>query len=174
VPPQEISLNTSFQLGSRITVDLFGFGQLGHKLVDNQALALAEDALWGACTEIDNAMRAWREAGADENAVPGFRALDIARCDSGANPDTEDWYDDGDYFRWQSAAVQYRLPENILPSAIRQATVQLRLQNLALFTDFNGTDPDAIRGTGAQGAFRRVGFVLPQPRQYQLNVRLSF
>jgi len=174
VPPQEFSLNTSFQLGSRFTIDLFGFGQFGHKLVDTQALQLAEDALWGACVDIDQAMAAWRDAGADENNVPAFRAGDIARCDSGANPDTEDWYDDGDFFRWQSAALQYRLPEDWLPIGIRQATVQLRAQNLAIFTDFNGTDPDAIRGSGAQGSFRRVGFIMPQPRQYQLNIRLGF
>jgi len=175
IPPQEISVNSSFGIGSRLNVDLFGYGQFGHVLLDNQALTLAEDGLWPACVETTALMDAWRDAGSDPDAIPQeLTALDIARCDVGQNPDTRDWYDEGDYFRFSSASAQYRLPEDWLPGMLTGATVQFQVLNLNLWTDFDGTDPDAIRGAGTQQRFRETGFLLPLPRTYSLNIRLNF
>jgi TonB-linked SusC/RagA family outer membrane protein len=180
-PPQEISISSSFGIGSRLQVDLFGYGQFGHTILDTQALTLAEDGLWPTCTPVNNVMNAWRAAGSDETMVPTTQsdgtpltALDIARCDAVGNPDTRDWYQDGDFFRFSSASLQYRLPEEWLPGAISGATLQFQALNLNLFTDFEGTDPDAIRGAGSQSRAREVGFLLPLPRTYSLNVRLNF
>jgi len=174
-PPNEISIGTTFGIGSRLQVDLFGLGQWGHVLLDTQGLRLAENGLWPACVGVNELMTAWRDAGSDPNAVPQeLTALDIAQCDEAGNPDTRDWYDRGDYFRFQSASLQYRVPEDWLPSAIRAATVQFQALNLNLFTDFNGTDPDAIRGAGTQQRAREVGFLQPLPRTYSLQVRLNF
>jgi TonB-dependent SusC/RagA subfamily outer membrane receptor len=174
-PPQEISISTTVGIGSRLTLDLFGYGQFGHIMLDNQALTLAEDGLWPACIRTNELMDAWRLAGSPEDAVPNeLTALDIARCDAQQNPDTRDWYDGGDFFRFSSASLQYRVPEDWLPSAIKGATIQAQALNLNLWTDFAGTDPDAIRGAGSQQRARETGFLLPLPRTYQLNVRLNF
>lgn len=174
-PPQELSVSTTFGIGSRLQLDLFGYGQFGHTLLDTQALTLAEDGLWPACVGVNELMNAWRAAGSDPAAVPQeLTALDIAQCDAVGDPDTRDWYDSGDFFRFSTASLQYRVPEDWLPGAIRAATVQFQALNLNLFTDFNGTDPDAIRGAGSQSRAREVGFLQPLPRSYALNIRLNF
>jgi len=174
-PPQELSIGTSFGIGSQIQIDLFGYGQFGHTILDTQALTLAEDGLWPACNNVNELMNAWRAAGSDPGAVPQeLTALEIARCDAVGNPDTRDWYQPGDFFRFSSASLQYRVPTDWLPGAIGGATVQFQALNLNLFTDFEGTDPDAIRGAGSQSRARETGFLLPLPRTYSLNVRLNF
>ncbi len=180
-PPQELSISSSFGIGSRLQLDLFGYGQFGHVLLDNQALTLAEDNLWPACVPVNDVMDPWELAGSDESAIPTTKsdgtpltALDIARCWGSGNPDTRDWYQPADFFRFASASLQYRLPEDWLPGAITGATVQLQALNLNLFTDFEGTDPDAIRGAGTQSRGRETGFLLPLPRTYSLNIRLNF
>jgi TonB-dependent SusC/RagA subfamily outer membrane receptor len=173
--PQEISIGTSFGLFNRLNIDLFGYGQLGHILLDGQAQDAAEDGTWPGCVDVAVAMDAWREAGSPEDMVPQIPTRDIALCDgNGSLAQPRDWYDEGDFFRFSSAAASYRIPENILPSSITGATIQFRVQNLNLWTDFNGTDPDAIRDSGVQQAFREAGFIMPLPRTYSLNLRVNF
>ncbi len=173
--PQELSVGTSFGIGNRLNIDLFGYGQFGHYLLDGQAQDAAEDGTWPGCVEVVEAMAAWRAAGEPANAIPQLPTKEIALCDGAdglAQP--RDWYDAGDFFRFSSVSAQYRLPEGMLPGSIAGATLQFRVQNLNLWTDFNGTDPDAIRGSGVQQAFREAGFVMPLPRTYSLNLRLNF
>lgn len=174
IPPKEISVNTSFGIGNRLSVDLFGYGQWGHFLLDTQAYTAAGAQLWPGCEDVFMAMEAWRDAGSPEDQVPAFKASEIARCDDEDYVNNQDWYDEGDFFRFSSVAARYRIPENWLPAAMSAATVQFRVQNLNLWTDFNGTDPDAIRGAGTQQQFREAGFVMPLPRTYSLNLRVNF
>jgi hypothetical protein len=175
VAPYELSVSTSFGIGDRLTLDFFGYGQFGHILVDGQAVSYSEDGLWPACIRVNELMDAWRLAGSDEAAVPQeLTAQQIGRCDAVGDPDTRDWYDAADFFRFSSASAQFRLPESWLPGVITGATVQLQALNLNLFTDFVGTDPDAIRGAGLQQRSRALGFIIPLPRTYSLNVRLNF
>jgi len=175
IPPQEVSVNTSFQIGSSLTLDFFGYGQFGHFLLDGQALESAQDGLWPACVRVNELMTAWRDAGADPAAVPQeLTAGEIGRCDAGGDPANEDWYEKGDYFRFSSASARYRIPTDWLPGGISQASIQFQALNLNLFTDFSGTDPDAIRGAGRQQRFRETGFIIPLPRTYSLNLRLNF
>jgi TonB-linked SusC/RagA family outer membrane protein len=173
IPPQEISINSNFGIGDRLNIDIFGYGQFGHVLLDGQAVNAAANRVWPGCVDVLEAMDAWRDAGSPDDAIPQFPAQEIGRCDAD-NTQTRDWYDDGDFFRLSSIAAQYRMPREWLPGAFTGATVQFRIQNLNLFTDFIGTDPDAIRGAGLQQQFREAGFVLPLPTTYQLNVRLNF
>lgn len=175
VAPYELSVGTSFGIGNRLTLDFFGFGQFGHVLVDGQAVSYSEDGLWPACVRVNELMDAWRAAGADETAVPQeLTAGEIGRCDEVGNPDTRDWYDNADFFRFSSASAQFLVPDTWLPGVFTGATVQFQALNLNLFTNFNGTDPDAIRGAGLQQRSRALGFIIPAPRTYSLNVRLNF
>ena len=104
-----------------------------------------------------------------------FTAGQIALCDGeGGYAQPRDYYDDGDFFRFSSISAQYRMPESWLPSTLTGATLQFRVQNLHLFTDFLGTDPDAIRDSGQQQRFREAGFIMPLPRTYAMTIRLNF
>jgi len=100
----------------------------------------------------------------------------IARCAEPyrSNGDTQntDWAEKGNYFRLQSANVSYRVPETWLPTGT-SATVRLQATNLFLISDFSGLDPDALINPGTQTA-RGGGYILPPPRTYSLNVRVTF
>ena len=167
-PPHEASVGASVTLFNRLTVDGFGVAQFGQWIYDDLAQEMAEDQLWPPCMEIDARVQA-----GDYADIP---TLWIARC---AEPyasdninDNQDWAEKGDYFRMQSMNVSYRVPERWLPAG-SNATVRLQATNLFLITNFSGLDPDALINPGAQTA-RGGGYILPTPRTYSLNIRVTF
>ncbi|MCI0437270.1 MAG: TonB-dependent receptor [Gemmatimonadetes bacterium] len=163
-PPHEISLGATVTLFNRLTVDAFGVGQYGHVLYDDLAQEMAEDGLWPGCYPINARVNA--------GDLAGLTAREIGRC-SEDFADNEDWVEDADYFRLQSATVSYRLPEQWLPGSFTAATIQLQATNLFTITNFSGLYPDALLRPIEQTA-RGAGYILPPPRTYTINVRLNF
>lgn len=165
-PPHEIGLGATLTLFDRLTFDAYGVGQYGHMLYDDLAQELAQDGLWPGCWEINERVKA------DDFADIPTR--DIWRCseDYGAFRN-ESWFEKADYFRLQTASLRYRLPESWMPGNIASATLQLRATNLFTLTGFSGLYPDALLRPTEQTA-RGNGYLLPPPRTYTLNLRVTF
>jgi len=95
--------------------------------------------------------------------------------------------EDADMVRWREVSVSYRVPP-AWSSAIRaqDLTVTLSGRNLAVWTHYSGTDPEANEiarcgGAGEAGNGLQCNFVdatemftLPLPRRFGLSVRMVF
>ncbi len=163
-PPHEIALGTTVTLWDRVTLDAYGIGQYGHVLYDDLAQELAVDGLWPACWPINEAVKA--------GEISDLTAGEIARCSEDYS-DNEDWIEDADYFRLQSASISYQVPVEWLPRQFTGAAIQLRGTNLFTITDFSGLYPDALIRPAQQTA-RGAGYILPPARRFTLNLRLNF
>ena len=172
-PPHEFSVGASVTLYDRLTLDVFGLGQFGHVLLDDQAQELAAEGLWPECVDVDTAVEAWFSDGRPEGGLGSITAGEIAQC-SRRYSGNSDWVFSADYFRIQSATASYRIPEDWLPGGLDGATIQLQARNLALFTDYPGSDPDALLQASTFTLGRVSGYTLPLPRTYSMNVRLTF
>jgi hypothetical protein len=113
----------------------------------------------------------------DTGAPLEYTAEKIAQCSGIGDLEilNEDWTFDGDFFRIQSAALTYQLPDDWLPKPFTGITAQFRVTNLALFADYpTGMDPDALVGAAINELDRFGGLTVPPPRTYSLNLRFNF
>jgi TonB-dependent starch-binding outer membrane protein SusC len=93
----------------------------------------------------------------------------------------------GDFLRWRELGVTYRVPDGVGGRAgLEDMTVTLTGRNLAVWTSYGGSDPEASAmsrcGAGGEGASAiecnfldaTDTFTLPLPRRFALSVRLVF
>ena len=81
----------------------------------------------------------------------------------------------GDYIRLRELSATYTLPARMTArwGRISNMSVGLALQNIALWTDYEGEDPEVIQNPNAD--FNRTDFfTLPNPKRAILRVNLSF
>lgn len=83
--------------------------------------------------------------------------------------------EDGSFIRWRELTVSYDLPANIanLVSADR-ARLTLGGRNLALITDFSGTDPEANIQGGQDNFVRNVAFEVGVPQTFFGELSVTF
>jgi TonB-dependent starch-binding outer membrane protein SusC len=83
------------------------------------------------------------------------------------------YYQPGDHVRFREASVSYTLPRDVAQRfRASNAVVTLAGRNLALWTDYEGEDPEVL---GAITSFSRNDFLtLPQPRRWSVRVNLNF
>ena len=91
----------------------------------------------------------------------------------GASAVNAAYYQPGDHVRFREFSVSYTLPRDVAERfRAAGATVTLGGRNLALWTDYEGEDPEVL---GAQTSFSRNDFLtLPQPRRWSARVNLTF
>jgi hypothetical protein len=85
----------------------------------------------------------------------------------------------GDFVRFRELSLSYTLPAAgfLRRAGVDGGTVGLAFQNLALWTDYQGADPEVVSATQNNGAgqFSRSDFLtLPNPKRTLLRVNLSF
>jgi TonB-linked SusC/RagA family outer membrane protein len=95
---------------------------------------------------------------------------------SNVNDAREAYIEKADFIRLREVAIGYTLPRSLLGklgNRISGATFTLAAQNLALWTDYSGPDPEVISAAGAQ--FDRTDFLtLPNPRRFVLKTNFTF
>jgi hypothetical protein len=101
-----------------------------------------------------------------------------------AKPHNSDfWIGKADFWKLRTVAVTYELPASLVSQFASRATVTLAGSNLALWTDYDGLDPevedfqDRAEGgiyDGATDYGRREYYNLPSPRTYLLSFRVTF
>ncbi len=83
------------------------------------------------------------------------------------------YYEDGDHVRFRELTLSYTLPGEFSGRfGARSATVSLGMRNVALWTDYNGFDPEVL---GANTDFSRNDFLtVPQPKRLVARVNVTF
>ena len=110
------------------------------------------------------------------NPTPGQPAF----VQENGNPTTVDevreaYLQPGDFIRLRELSATYTLPARLTArwGRISNMSVGLALQNVALWTDYEGEDPEVIQAPN--GDFNRTDFfTLPNPKRAILRVNLSF
>lgn len=81
----------------------------------------------------------------------------------------------GDFIRLRELAASFNVPARLLSrlGRVSRMTVGLGLQNLAIWTDYQGADPEVISAAGTD--FTRSDFLtLPNPRRAVLRLSVDF
>lgn len=81
----------------------------------------------------------------------------------------------GDFIRFRELSATYTVPRSLVSRwrGVSSASIGVALQNVALWTDYEGPDPEVVSAAGNE--FNRNDFfTLPNPRRALLRVNLSF
>jgi hypothetical protein len=114
-----------------------------------------------------------RRYGNDAPGKPAFVTL------NGVSATTSDVFEaflqPGDFVRWRELSASYTVPRSLLnrlTGRIQSASVSFAMQNLALWTKYEGPDPEVI---AQNGAFDRQDFFsLPTPKRNSLRFDITF
>jgi TonB-dependent starch-binding outer membrane protein SusC len=111
--------------------------------------------------------------GNDSPGKPAFVTL------SGLSATTSDVYEAflqrGDFVRFRELSFTYTVPKGLLTrlgDKVRSASVSFAMQNIGLWTDYEGPDPEVIAQNG--GFDRQDFFSLPTPKRSSLRLDISF
>jgi hypothetical protein len=83
----------------------------------------------------------------------------------------------GDFIRFRELGVTYNVPSRLLTKffGTRTASIGFAMQNLALWTDYEGADPEVVTDpTASFGTGRQDFLTLPNPKRALLRLNLSF
>ncbi|MEA3245031.1 MAG: SusC/RagA family TonB-linked outer membrane protein [Gemmatimonadota bacterium] len=110
------------------------------------------------------------------NPTPGKPAFVTDKGNTATVSDVVDAYlEDGDFTRLRELSATYTLPGTWLTAMggrISDASVTLAFQNVALWTNYSGPDPEVNSQTGA---FSRQDFLtMPNPRKTVLRFNFTF
>ncbi|MEW5918126.1 MAG: SusC/RagA family TonB-linked outer membrane protein [Gemmatimonadota bacterium] len=81
----------------------------------------------------------------------------------------------GDFVRLREVAFSWNVPARLLQRirGVSGATLGIAVQNLALWTDYEGADPELL--SNANTDFNRTDFLtLPSPRRWTMRLNLNF
>jgi TonB-linked SusC/RagA family outer membrane protein len=88
---------------------------------------------------------------------------------------TENFVEDASWVRLRNLSLSYKLPNGFLGNKfIRDASVTFTGNNLILWTDFSGFDPDASSFNSGSNVDAFTGFAYPAVRSYLLSINLNF
>lgn len=114
-----------------------------------------------------------RRYGNDTPGKPAF--VTVSGGVATQNDVYEAWEQPGDFVRFREFSVTYNVPRrflNAIPGGIQNASVQFAMQNLKLWTRYEGPDPEVVTDSGN---FSRADFfTLPTPKRSLLRVNITF
>lgn len=88
---------------------------------------------------------------------------------------TENFVEDASWVRLRNLSLSYRIPTTFIRSGfIRDATVTFTGNNLLLWTNFSGFDPDASSYNSGSNVDAFTGFAYPAVRSYLLSINVNF
>jgi TonB-dependent starch-binding outer membrane protein SusC len=175
-PALEWNLSTTVTLFKNLRL----YGLLDAKrdfLIDNNTAFFRETQLVRSNLRIDTTALSRRERlRRFGNPTPGQPAFVTNKGNASTVNDVRDAYlERGDFIRLREVSATYTVPSSLtrtLGGRVTGATVTLAVQNLKLWTDYSGGDPEMISQTGA---FSRQDFLtLPNPRKTVLRVNFNF
>ncbi len=110
------------------------------------------------------------------NLTPGQPAFVTTAGKSATVSDVIDGYlEKGDFIRFRELSATYTVPSEFLKplrNAISGASVTFAMQNIKIWTDYTGSDPEI---NAQANAFSRQDFLtLPNPRKSTLRVNFTF
>jgi len=166
-PNYTVGINTSLTLWQDVTISALGEGKFGHVLSSGTAYQNVRRGQWPTCNAIQSQI--------SNGDYSGLTAGQIGRCD----PDQTTygmWTRSADFFKLRSLSLQYRVPDDVLPGRLQNASVRLQGRNLLTVTDYPGLDPEAYED-GSRGAFslyRQEYYNLPPIRSFTFTLKTNF
>ncbi len=171
-PPREYSLSGTLSLLNRIRVfSLFDIKN-GHKKMDGNTRVRC--GIFGRCLENFVALPDTRLTN-----FPGLKqsvdSMTVARYNS--NSTIVDYLiTKADFARWREFTLSYDLPNQFVQRArASRASISISGRNLALWTDYQGFEPEAMFLGGSRGgntAWEQT--TLPQLRTWMVTINLGF
>jgi hypothetical protein len=178
-PNRITSLQTTFVVFGRLTVDALGEWQNGAYLMNWVGYQNGRRGIWRPCYAVQAKLKA-AKAG-DPSALDDVRALDRYRCSSDALDRTvlnnAYWAEPADFFKLRTISVTYDVPRGwVRWINARTANVTVAARNLFTSTDYTGTDPEVYDARDSSGTRlgRRDYYNLPPLRSFVFSLRLGF
>lgn len=114
-----------------------------------------------------------RRYGNDTPGKPAF--VTVSGGVATQNDVYEAWEQPGDFVRFRELSVSYNVPKRLLSALrdkVQNATLQFAMQNVALWSDYEGPDPEVVTDSGN---FSRADFfTLPTPKRALFRVNVTF
>jgi len=114
-----------------------------------------------------------RRYGNDTPGKPAF--VTVTGSVATQNDVYEAWEQPGDFVRFRELSISYNVPKRFLSSlrnTVQSASIQFAMQNLKLWTKYEGPDPEVVTDSGN---FSRADFfTLPTPKRSLLRVNITF
>ncbi|MCX5764722.1 MAG: TonB-dependent receptor [Gemmatimonadetes bacterium] len=114
-----------------------------------------------------------RRYGNDTPGKPAF--VTVTGSVATQNDAYEAWEQPGDFVRFRELSISYNVPKRFLSSlrnTVQSASIQFAMQNLKLWTQYEGPDPEVVTDSGN---FSRADFfTLPTPKRSLLRVNITF
>lgn len=88
---------------------------------------------------------------------------------------TENFVEDASWVRLRNLSLSYNIPTKILGNSfVKGANVSLTGNNLVLFTDYSGFDPETSSFSAGSNIDAFTGFSYPAVRSYLFSINLNF
>jgi hypothetical protein len=88
---------------------------------------------------------------------------------------TENFVEDASWVRLRNLSIGYNVPASILKSKVIQgASVTFTGNNLLLFTNYTGYDPESSSFSAGSNIDAFTGFTYPAIRSYLVSINLNF
>lgn len=114
-----------------------------------------------------------RRYGNDTPGKPAF--VTVSGAVATQNDVYEAWEQRGDFIRFRELSVSYNMPKNVLHwmrNMVQSATIQFAMQNLKLWSNYEGPDPEVVTDSGN---FSRADFfTLPTPKRALFRFNFTF
>ncbi len=162
-PEKLYSFGTRFTFNNSLTFDVLAEGQAGFVKTVGIGWATVRRETWPACFGIQDEF--------NQNGITNLTAAQQSLCGASSSA-WGTWTDKADFIKLRSAALSYRLPDDIIPYA---QSVQLSVQgkNLFMITDYQGLDPEATdSGLSNQTPFEYYN--MGPPRVFIFSATVNF
>jgi hypothetical protein len=88
---------------------------------------------------------------------------------------TENFVEDASWVRLRNVSVSYNMPKSFFGrTPIQGATITFTGNNLLLFTDYTGYDPETSSFSSGSNVDAFTGFTYPAIRSYLFSINLNF
>lgn len=139
----------------------------GNDIVNSARMSL--ENMYGFDNQATSVLSRWHHEYANAEDAP-IGLLPRALHAQGYNWLASDRFvEDGSFLRWKSLTLRYGLPKRMITLLkLQEAYVYCTMQNIMLFTNYTGQDPEIRLGTFEDNARA------PIPKSYMLGFSLSF
>lgn len=184
-PDFSFGINNTFNIGP-VELGIFFTGSYGAEILNYSRVNIeGQTGIWAnqASTVIDRAQyKLLDPTGSDTNpdnvvlANPGTKIPRATSTDNNRNNRMSSrWIEDGSYLRLQNVKIGYELPTSLVRKVrISRMKVYANLQNLALWTNYSGYDPEI-------GSFNQNSLTqnidmgrYPTPRMFTFGLDVDF
>lgn len=177
LPTLEWNWSNSITIAKNIRVTALLDAKAGHYIFNNTAF-FRETQLVRSDARLDTTVLSRRERlRRYGNPTPGRPAfVQENGAPTTVNEARDGFVEPADFVRLRELSIGYTLPRSLLSrlgSRVKGGTITFAAQNLALWTDYSGPDPEVV--SAATANFSRTDFLtLPNPRRFVIKTNFTF